>query len=133
MAKRFYVSPIVGDGLTPETAYRAKLSQYGLAFSAIIPTNSSGVPLFNWCLCIVNGLDHSALVADSQLDAFPEITLDSTLSVLTNQERNRLLGFLSKRGIPTAGINGNTTFREVLELLGKFLDISFTTTKFDVQ
>lgn len=129
--KRFYVAPVIGDG-TEFNPYRPKVANYAVNWSVILPSKPDGTPLFPWCLVIVGAPDHTALVNDVDLDAFPEITLDSTLSVLNKAQRDRLLGFLTKRGVDTSGLTINSTFRDVLVRIGGALDANFKTEKFDV-
>lgn len=137
MSKRFYISPIIGTGAWDDP-YRAAVAdtvqqQTPGGVVAVIPTNpTTGVPLFPFALCLVATPNHAALDAVGNADRFPDITLDSKLSVLTNQQRNALLNFLSKRSILTDGLGVNSTFREVVERVGQSLNAQFSALNFDV-
>lgn len=137
MPKRFYISKIIGDG-SYENPYRPEVSddvdsEVDAAGSWVIPTGANGVPIFPWALCVVGALNHLPMQSRQDTDPLPDITMDSTLSVLTNQERNRLLQFMTKRGIDTSGINVNSTFREVIDRIGKALDVNFNALQYDVN
>lgn len=137
MAKRFYISPVIGNG-TLDNAYRAALSdvqrlESGSSLVSLIPSKPDGTPKFAFCLCIVNAANHVALGNVTDADQFPDITLDSQLSVLTTQQKNALLNFAARRGIPTTGLNNSSTFRNVLERIGQFLDLNFSALNFDAN
>lgn len=135
MAKRFYISPIAGDG-SFENPYRPVLhdtmeQEDGGVWE--IASDANGRPIIPYALCLVNAVNHGKFGGLANVDGLPEITLDSTLSVLTNPQRNVLLNFLSKRGIDTSGLNVNSTFREVIERVGKALNSNFNSLNFDVS
>jgi hypothetical protein len=133
--KRFYLTPVIGTG-TIDDPYRAAVrdaSGQGASTVAVIPTDANGVPTFPYALCLISAPDHTVYDSVGNTDRFPDLTLDSQLSVLTNQQRNALLNFLSKRGIETNGINNNTTFGEVVTLVGQHLDTNFNVLKFDAN
>lgn len=133
MSKRFYLCPIIGDG-TENNPYRPKIANnIGVNWSAPMPSNPDGTPKFPWTIVIVGAADHTSIVDDSTIDAFPELTYESTLGSLTQQERTKLLQFLDHKNIPTSGVNVNTTFREIIELVGQYLEPSFRSQKFDCQ
>lgn len=130
--RRYYISPIIGTG-TEEDPYRPKLADGGKPWVAIIPSKSDGTPSFPWALCLVNALDHTGILGDSNNDGLPDITLDSQLSVLPANQRNQLINRLNQRGIDMTGINATSTFRQLLERVGKQLDVAFRVDRFDVS
>jgi hypothetical protein len=137
MSKRFYISPVIGTGAWDDP-FRAAVAdevqkQANGGVVAVIPTNpTTGRPLFTFALCIVAVSNHAALDAVVNADRFPDITLDSKISVLTTAQRNALLNFASRRGISTTGLTINSTFRDVVERIGKHLNIHFNALNFDV-
>lgn len=131
MSKRWYVSPVIGDGSwlnpwRPAVSDAQKLE----SGSGIVSVISSTFP---FALCKVGAINHGPLAAVADVDQFPDITLDSTLSVLTSQQRNALLNFLTKRGVSTTGLNTNSTFAEVIERIGQHLDPNFKVANFDIN
>lgn len=55
MAVIAYVSPVVGDGKSPDTAYRLAVADLaGPNSKYYIPTKPDGTPRFNWGFGIVN-------------------------------------------------------------------------------
>lgn len=136
MSKRWYISPVIGDG-TWENPYRPAireaLTENGAGGVWEIASNPDGTPKFPFALCRVGAINHGPLAGVANVDQFPDITLDSTLSVLTANQRNALLNFLSKRGISTTGLTTSATFREVLDRVGKYLNASFNADAFDVN
>ena len=130
--RRYYISPIIGTG-TEEDPFRPKLADKGKPWVAIIPSKPDGTPLLPWALCLVNALDHTPVTGDATIDALPDITLDSQLSVLATNVRNLVINKLTQRGIDMTGINATSTFRQVLERIGRFGEAAFSTDRFDVS
>jgi hypothetical protein len=132
--KRYYVSPVIGTG-TLQDPYRPSLkdalTEEGSSGVWVIASNPDGTPKYPFALCLANAVNHVPLQNVGNVDSLPDITLDSTLAVLTNQQRNALLNFLSKRSISTTGLNTQSTFREVLERMGVYLDPNFNALNFD--
>jgi len=124
MSRRYYLAPIIGAG-TMEDPYRAKVTAYHVNHSAVIPTGADGHPTSAWALCVVEAPDHTALIADSELDALPPLTIDENLSRLSVGARAVLLDKLTTLGIDITGIDQDTTFRTVLRRLGQHLDAKF--------
>jgi len=130
MAKRYCLSPIVQVGL--HNANAPKTQTHGVSGVQIIPTGANGQPLFPWCLVLISATNLSGVVGDVEIDTLPDLSLDSTLGVLSNQERNRVTNALTKYGVNTTGINNSTTFREVIRRVGLHLSPGFDENNFDV-
>lgn len=130
--KAYYLCPVIGTGAYGD-GWRPKVAEHGLNVSPVIPTGPDGRPLFNWCLCHAAGANHDGPRADPAVDAMPDLTLDSTLSTLTTQQRNRLFSALDKYNVPRADMGNNTTFREVIRRVGQFLEPTFSESNFDAK
>lgn len=134
MGLRFYISPVIGDGLTLETAYRSKIGGH---HSTMIPRNPDGTPKFNWCLTIVRADDWAQANADASLerlfgidlpdtvDTFAELKTflqSKTVSDIPVARRQALNTRLTNRGIDTSQITLQTTWWQVLRGIQKMLN-----------
>lgn len=124
MAVAYYVCPIIGDGLTVATGFRAKILDMGLRNSAIIPCGADGKPLFTWTLCIVNTPDHSAIIADATIDQLPAVGLDVSIPAGV---KATLRTKLQARGMTLGQINAviGGTLRQLIRFLGQRLHANF--------
>lgn len=99
----------------------------------LIPTDETGNPRFNWAILVVTANNFTDILADPDIFALPDISLDSTVSVLSPSVRQAILTKLQSLGIDTSGITLQTTFRQVIRKIGRFLDISFSENNFDAS
>lgn len=133
--KQYVLAPVIQTvDHHGETTYQAKVQ--GLAgltnVVAVIPSKPDGTPLFGWALCYVAGTDFTALTADNSIKLLPQITLDSSLKTLTNQQYNALISVLQGQGIATSTLTHTTsTFRDVVRLAGQTLDPAFSENSFE--
>lgn len=132
MAKRFYISKIVGDG-TEYNPFRPKVADYNVSWSGVIPSNEDGTPKFGFTFVIVNTQDHTALLADPQIKGMPELSLDAQISTLSKATRDKMLAYFDDEGIDRTGLTLQSTMRDVLRRVGKHLSESFDENKFDVN
>lgn len=128
MALRYYLCPIVGDGLTTATAYRPKL--HGLApWAGLIPSNPDGTPKFNWTIVLARATDWTALDADAALERLFGIDLPDTTNTFAEikaylqahtvadipQARRAALNTrLTNHGLDTSQVTLATTWWQVL-------------------
>lgn len=131
MAKRYYISPIIGDG-SIDNPYRPKVADHGVAWSGAIPTGPDGKPVKPWALVIVAAKNHAPLVADRDLDALPDFPLDGKVSAIQTATKNAMKNKLAARGIATAFIDGTDGYREVIRGVGRMLEPTFDENNFDV-
>lgn len=133
MARRFYLSQIIGDG-TELNPYRADVADLGKPYAAIIPSNPDGTPKFQRALVIVNALDHTPILNRPlrNLD-LPDLTMDATLGTLGTLKRKLILDKLAELGWGTSGIDSNTPFRTLLRRIGQRLVADFDENRFDVK
>ena len=133
MSKRYYISPIVGDG-TEENPYRAKISDHGVPWVGVIPTDPvTGVPTNTWALTRVSTANHVAILKDKAVDALPDVSLDLKVSAIGNKERQSAQAILDKHGIGSISVGRSDSYRELIDGIGKALDSTFTSNNFDVQ
>lgn len=132
MPKRYYISPIVGDG-TEFNPFRPKVADYGVAWAGSIPSDPvTGRPTSAWALVVVNAKNHAALLADGAIDALPDFPLDGKVRSVHTATKNNMVSKMKKRGIDTAFIAGTGGYREVIRGVGKLLDAQFDENNFDV-
>ena len=137
MAKRYYLSPVVGDG-TMGNHYRPALEdlvngEEGAAGSWEIAGSEDGTPKHQWALCVIDAQDHVRLRARHGVDALPDITLDATLNTLNSGQRTALLARLGVLGVDTSGITASSTFIDLLDRTGKHLNGNFNPLRFDAK
>lgn len=132
MAKRFYLSKIIGDG-TEQNPYRPKVADYSVSWSGVIPSNEDGSPKFGFTFVIVNTQNHAALLADPQIKGMPELSLDAQISTLSKAVRDKMLAYFDDEGIDRTGLTLQSTMRDVLRRIGKHLTESFDENNFDVN
>lgn len=130
--QRYYISPLAGTG-TKLDPYRVSLSQYpNIAYTSIIPTDPvTGAPTATWAICLVDALDHTALLADTNLFSFPNAVPSTLISSLSNQERNRIRNGLIKFGISTTLLDTSVTLQDLVNKLGTLLDPNFDPAAFN--
>lgn len=123
---------MVGNG-TEESPYRPKVADYPkINWSAVVSHNPDGTLKFPWAFVIVKAIDHTALLADNQIKALPDISLDLTVGDLPAGVRNALNTALTNFGIDTSPVKLSTTIRQVLRYLGRKHVLDFDENRFDV-
>lgn len=133
MSKKYYISPIVGDG-SEMNPYRAKISDYGKSWTGTIPSDPvTGIPLFDWALCIVSSVDHGLIVADRTIDRLPEVSLDIKVSAIGPAAKSRLDTAISARGIDSQVASPSNSYRDVINGIGRHLSPGFDVDSFDVN
>lgn len=132
MSKRYYISPIVGDG-TEENSFRPKVADYPVKWVGIIPSDPvTGLPLFAWTLVLVEAQNHGQLISDGAIDPMPEFPLDGKVSAIHNATKNDMLARLQARGIDTTFIGNADGYRDVIRGVGRHLEPTFDENNFDV-
>mgnify|MGYP001585652372 CR=1 FL=1 len=132
MAKRYYLSPVIGDG-SEDNPVRAKVKDYGVSQAPVIPSGPDGMPLFNWCLVVVNTVNHAPLLADVAIDALPDVPLDLKVNSIHTSARQAMVSALTKRGIDTSIITQADGYRDVIRGIGQVLQANFNENNFDVS
>jgi hypothetical protein len=131
--KRYAVCKVIGDGATPETAYRAAAQDLaGISHSALIASNADGTPRFSWCLVLLSAADLTQASSSADVDLFPAISLDALISSLTAAQRNAISTKLQARGIDPSVFANAGTFRGAIRALGRLHHVSFNENGLDV-
>jgi hypothetical protein len=131
MPKRYYISPVIGDG-TRQNKYRPKISERIGKWSAVASIDLVGKPFM---LLIAAGTDVELdnATADTQNEQFPAISLSTTWGSLQQNVRNKISNALTRFGLSPAWIVNSTTLREILSYVGRELDPAFALEVFDVS
>jgi hypothetical protein len=123
--KRYYVAPVIGDGQTPETAFRPNIPAGLNAVYALDPSKG-------WAVCVIAASDHSGLVANSKLVPLPLFPLDAKLSALGSGVKATMTsGLQAKFGISLSTQNTDA-YRDFIRQLGQLVDKNFDENNFDV-
>lgn len=131
---RYYLCAVVGDGLAPETGFRAKLPA-GTPHTALIPTGGDGRPLASWCLCLVlaEPQAHAAIAADPDCDPLPPIGWEESPRNSLNQgQLTALANRLRNRGVSNANADvvSSGNLRQLVRAIGRQLTPDFDETQF---
>ena len=130
--KRYYLSPIVGTG-TEEDPYRPKIADYGVSWSCVISSDElTGQPKRPWCVAVVEAADHATLLADTTLDAIPNISLDTLVSSLSKTIRDKLKTRLDALGVDTRGLSIDDPIRLWVRAIGRHIEPAFHESRFGV-
>jgi hypothetical protein len=134
---RVYFCPIIGDGLTTETAYRPKIAGLVPAMSAFIPHNHDGSPKFPWVLVVARGTNWTVADADAALerifgidlpddiDAWAELKAflqSKTVRDIPAARRQAINNKLTARGIDTSQVTLDTTWWQILRGIVRHLN-----------
>ena len=129
MSIRIYVCPIAGDGLTVETAWRAKVSSLVDAHTAVIPNNADGTPKYNFALVVARAANWTNADADSTCARMFGIDLPDTVNTWADMKaflqsktvgdipaarRQQLNTLLTNHGFDTSQVTLSTTWWQVL-------------------
>lgn len=93
------ISKIIGDGKTPQTAYRCSLHDHGIATKNAIQVDpDTGVPLTRFALLEVNDADAGKLLED--FGCF--VVTDSNILPSLDQDLSEQGCFINVRNVKTA-------------------------------
>lgn len=132
--KRYYLSPIIsGPDEFGSITYQAKLNTLpGLNVVCEIPTGPDGIPTQTWALCLASGPNHTAALADREIDALPDVSLDVKVGAIQNATKTRMKNALTARGLPGSIVDNADGYRDVIRAIGRFLNLNFDENHFDV-
>lgn len=134
MAKRYYLCDLIGDGQSPETAYRAVVQDYGVNHVAEFPPqNADGTYSRMQCLVLVNAANHLPLLNDSRIDPAPDVSLDVKVAAVHRQTMQKFEDRAKARGYDTGVFSTADGFRDVIRGLGRQLSPNFHEENFDVS
>ena len=138
MAKRYTISPVVGNG-TEANPYRALVSDVSLTISsAVIPSKPDGTPKYGFALCIVSTSNLAGVLAVLNSFTFPDYSLDAQMSGMESDTRNAMVQSVQAYNLDGQGLHFDATnadgdsYRELLTRLGRQLDPVFNLDHFDV-
>jgi hypothetical protein len=117
-AKQYYLAKITGTGVQNDP-FRVDVAT-GYNYSAVIPTRSTGTPVFGWGLLIAT----TTLPARAGLVSIPPIALDVSTSSLTGPQITAITTELTTLGVPTTDYTNAPTIREFLRNVVKFMDLN---------
>lgn len=131
MAARYYLCDVIGAG-TEDSPYRADLADApGInGISAVIASGPDGRPLYPYALCVVEADDHQQLRTRPGVDALPEVSLDTRANAISQAARSRMDAALSRRGIPSGGVDTAEGYRDLIRVLGQRLEPAFDPDRF---
>jgi hypothetical protein len=128
---RYYLSPIIGDGLTPDSGFRPALADKPMTAGVwIIPTDANGKPIYDWCLCYVEAKasEQVNIAASPGIESLPDTggigALDLKTSAVANAVKTKVQNLLTAKGVNIT-LDGQSTFRDVIRGFGQKLDSAF--------
>lgn len=135
MSKRFYLTKVIWSD---EDGYIPKVRRPGVSFGWAMPSESDpqspnfGKPLYEYALVLVGTADHTPLMNDPEIDAFPDFPVDGKWLSISDSARAQLVAALQNRGWDVAGIDNIDGYKEVIEWIGQQRVQGFTITTFAV-
>lgn len=144
MAKQLFLCPVIGDGLTTETAFRPSLADqvrggsFVGALTCRLPLNpSNGLPLKSWCLCLVAARDLTTLYTLPNVFPLLQATPQTKVSSIRRKDISDLIAKLISLGVDVKFLNGSESEKvsewgEVVRSIGRAADdVAFQEDKFD--
>ena len=131
MAKRYCLAEYTNvPGPMGQQSWAPAVAKYPVRWSAVHAPDPRAAGA--WALCVVEGADLSALLADPLVDALPDFIFDAKLSAMGNQARNQLSQFLNKRGLDASQITAQAdAYRDVIRSVGRDRLGAFNENAFD--
>lgn len=119
MARRFYLVPIDGDGLTPESAYRAR----GARTNGFWPDNAQARLYiarercrFAFIEADTTTAEHAAIIADPDIYAIPVGPMDSAMN---GSARSNVASAILSKFSESVAIPAGTTWRQLLHAVAR--------------
>jgi hypothetical protein len=134
MSKRFFFAPIIGDGLTIETAYRSALADVpGVNIVSYMPSNPDGTPRYAFALSRVASVGWADCLAVPGVFAFPEIEIDVLVSAMHPDDKQAIKDALDARGIDwQTWFADDLRFGSVIYAVAQRMQPGFNLSAFDV-
>ena len=138
MAKRYYLSNIVGTG-DESDPYRPAVADLGVNWVGSIPTHPEGhpdygKPVHTWALVMVAAKDHAAVRTHPGVDSLPDFPLDGKVSAINQATKGLMKAALVRRGLDAdALVDAKDGFRDVIRGIGRALEPVFDENRFDVS
>lgn len=132
MAKRYYVSDLIGDG-TDENPFRPLIDSFGVPWVASIQTDANGFPVFADALVLVNTPNHAVLRNQPGITPLPDFPLDGKISAIQTGTKNAMLAALADRKFDTTSIGNADGYRDAIQAIGRQRDPVFDVDRFDIR
>lgn len=139
--KRYAVCKIIGDGLTPETAYRPAVAdildpQTGMrAFNVaqVMASNPDGTPKRPWALVVIAGPRMDLIANNQDVDLLPDVPLDLKIGSMQSVTKLKMAQALTARGIDMSGLGNIDGVRDLVRMIGQLHEQTFNEAGFDVS
>lgn len=140
--KRYVISPVIGDGLTPNTAYRSAVGQVQDANTVDLiksdPETGHPVWFFAFSRVGVPGTLQSVLQV-SNAYVFPDFPLDAQMSTMDSDIRTAMVQSVQAYNLDGNGTHVDAThsdtdsYRTVIEKIARHWQSVFNANHFDVS
>lgn len=142
MAKRYFISPIIGDG-TFGNSFRASVQDVaGVESIALIPTHTSGPdigkPVYNFAFCRVGVVNLNSVMQVSNSYTFPDFPLDSQMSSMESEVRTGMVQSVEAYDLDGNGLHlvadhaDTDSYRQVIAAIAQQIEPAFNINTFDV-
>lgn len=126
----YYITDIIGDGKTIETAYRSSVVGLpGVSHISIFTNKPDGSLKLPWALVIVTAVDHSVVTKLTTVTALPIVDKTSQIALIPAQVKVDFVSKLSIKSIPSTVIDAAVTGADLITNLGKLHDSQFSSDK----
>lgn len=137
--KRYYISPIIGDG-TSQNPYRASVADVSQTnTNTIIPSKPDGTPKYGFAFCIIGTLNPTGTAQVTNSLTFPDYPLDGRMDGMEAVTRAAFKQSAEAYDLDGNGLNLDMTFygdsssyRDVIDGIGKQFEPVFNVNNFDV-
>lgn len=114
MPKRLYLSKVIGDGLTPETAFRPACADLPGRWDAELPLGPDHRPRHGQCLAVVHADDQREHLKHADLYVLPDMDPDGPIASVSLAQRVALRNRLVAAGLDGDAMTGKATLAEAL-------------------
>lgn len=114
MTQRIYISKLIGDGLTPQTAFRPAWQDIIGNEVAVSQAIDSQKHMFWIGTLDTTTAQHDLLVADNRVRNFPAGLLNKTVAELTAGQKTAIVEVLNYLNLRTNMFSNNAKVKDVL-------------------
>ena len=133
MAKRYYLSKIIGTG-TMDDPFRVAVADYGVNHVAEYPPQDMNTGKYTKleAFALADAPSHVELLKDANMFGMPDFPLDGKLSSMRSATLNAMNNAVLARGYAVTW-GSSDAYRDVVRSLGKQLNTNFDENNFDVS
>jgi hypothetical protein len=136
--KRYLISPIIGDGKSLQTSFRAAVSDVTRGVVNLIPSRPDGTPKYRFAFCLVSTDVLPQVLAVSNVYALPDYNLDGRMDGMEADARTAMGQSVAAYDLDGNGLHLDPSnadadsYRTVLTRIARQIEPAFDLNAFDV-